>query len=557
MHVFVGPDRHVPKHDKRTLKAVRQYMRTVRWDGYIDLGDRADLNCISAHNNGKPRLVEAQRLAADYAAVNADWEEDLEIIGPKAWAVQIQGNHEHRAVRLADAYPALAGSVEPENCIPVLKSGRVKWLPFWSTGEILTVGKAAFIHGDECTKYHAALIAAKYGKNIFYGHCFSHDTEILTDRGWVNGLHLQRGVAVATMNPQTHEAEFQVPTAYHYYPATKYPELISFTTKTVDLLVTPDHGLLDRTKSRSLRYLSAADAANSSWITVPQAARYSAAPGVGLTDDELRFVVWLAADGSFENKTVNRSMACRWHFRKPRKIERFRALVQRLGYSFSERVSSAGTTRFYLCLPEKWKFYFDKTAKVLPSVLRYVSPDQAEVILHEIIHTDGCLGKSTIQFSSSKEAEVDLVQEIAVLAGHRATKCQRPSGWILSINLRLDTGVVAGESGTYVTNNNPVWCVTVPNGTVIVRRNGKVAVTQNTHDEQVFPVVRLGDNETRCGHSLGCLCLYDQGYNKRRPNKWQQMFAHFMFRPNGFFNYYVIKVFEHGFIGPDGREYRG
>lgn len=80
----------------------------------------------------------------------------------------------------------------------------------------------------------------------------------------------------------------------------------------------------------------------------------------------------------------------------------------------------------------------------------------------------------------------------------------------------------------------------------------------HTHDVQLYSYERLGDDATFVGQSLGCLCNYDQNYNRTRgPNKWQQAFGVFYFLPNGMFYYYVIRIFDHSFVSPEGKIYNG
>ena len=77
----------------------------------------------------------------------------------------------------------------------------------------------------------------------------------------------------------------------------------------------------------------------------------------------------------------------------------------------------------------------------------------------------------------------------------------------------------------------------------------------HSHDVQEFSQSRYGDNDTIVGASLGCLCRYDMPYMQGSPSKWQQAFGHFMFKPSGFFNYYITRIFNHRFVGPNGKEY--
>lgn len=79
----------------------------------------------------------------------------------------------------------------------------------------------------------------------------------------------------------------------------------------------------------------------------------------------------------------------------------------------------------------------------------------------------------------------------------------------------------------------------------------------HTHDVQLYSKVNYGNNKTLVGQSLGCLCKYDQEYIKDNPTNWQQAFGVFYFLPNGFFTYYVPRIFNHTFISPGGKIYNG
>lgn len=74
----------------------------------------------------------------------------------------------------------------------------------------------------------------------------------------------------------------------------------------------------------------------------------------------------------------------------------------------------------------------------------------------------------------------------------------------------------------------------------------------HTHDVQEMPKTLRGADKTIIGQSMGCLCRYNQPYMRGRPSKWQQAFGEFYFMPNGFFNHYVVRIFDHKFISPAG-----
>ena len=80
----------------------------------------------------------------------------------------------------------------------------------------------------------------------------------------------------------------------------------------------------------------------------------------------------------------------------------------------------------------------------------------------------------------------------------------------------------------------------------------------HTHDIQAHSEILRGNNKTVMAQSLGCLCEYEQGYMRGRPNRWQQAFGVFHFWPDGYFQPTVVPIFKHRFVGPtNGKVYDG
>jgi predicted phosphodiesterase len=79
----------------------------------------------------------------------------------------------------------------------------------------------------------------------------------------------------------------------------------------------------------------------------------------------------------------------------------------------------------------------------------------------------------------------------------------------------------------------------------------------HTHDVELCSKVFYGENTTVVAQSLGCMCTYGQSYLKGRPTNWQQAFATFNFRPDGYFNYFVTMLFNNAFVSPEGVFYDG
>jgi hypothetical protein len=514
---------------------------------------------ISRHVGKAIRTVNGKTLSKSNAAANRVLDDRQAALGNGRY-VQLGGNHDKRPEDIINEQPQLEGTIEIENTLRFAERG-ITYIKSWDNGDLAKLGKAYFNHGKYVNEFHAKKHVDRYGKNIFYGHCFSDDTEILTSNGWIKGIDLPEGMPVATLNLETNKTEFQIPSKYWRYTSEDQPELIHIKAKNVDCLVTPDHGML-RGKD-NLQKLTAIGLSMFASSEIPIARPVATASGVGLSDSEIQLLVWIATDGCIENKHVtSKGYPVRWHLKKERKITKLTALLTSLGveYSISKNTISQ-KVKIYANLPKWVEFYISRTDKQLPQQFRHATPAQIKVIFNELAVTDGCYCDGTLQYSSAKEIEIDLVQELAQLYGCRSSKTKKKNTdqWVLSINETRDTAWVRADHQAFTTiqNTSDVWCVTVANGTLITRRNGKTIITQNTHDVQSYSKVWEGDGETRVGQSLGCMCRYDLDYKKGDPDKWQQAVSTFYVRPNGMFSYFVSPIFNGIFIAPNGKEYRG
>lgn len=175
--VIVVPDLQVPYEDKRSLRAVEQYMSDNRWDEYINLGDFMDFNCISHHNAGQLRKVENQRILADYEAGNAILDRHQAIIrkrSPKAKFTLLEGNHDYRIERYLDENPAAQGMLELDVGLRLKQRG-IEFIRCYKDGKVYNIGNAYFHHGLYTNEHHAKKHVDRYGVNIFYGH--THDVQ--------------------------------------------------------------------------------------------------------------------------------------------------------------------------------------------------------------------------------------------------------------------------------------------------------------------------------------------------------------------------------------------
>jgi hypothetical protein len=176
---IVLPDMQVPYEDRKSLHAVEKYMAAHRFDGYLNIGDFLDFDCISSHNLNNLRAVEGKRILADYDHANRILDRHQAIVrknNPKARFVLLEGNHEQRMDRYLDANPQMEGMMEVDLNLRLDQRG-IRYVKSWSKGEHFTIGKANFTHGQYTNQYHASKMVNAYGENVFYGH--THDVQCM------------------------------------------------------------------------------------------------------------------------------------------------------------------------------------------------------------------------------------------------------------------------------------------------------------------------------------------------------------------------------------------
>lgn len=94
-----------------------------------------------------------------------------------------------------------------------------------------------FLAGESMIPTHNSILRNSY-------RCFSEDTEILTQNGWVFLKDLDRNVQVATLQPESRQVEYQYITNYYSYPFNG--RLCHFEGQYFDQLVTPNHRMYVR-----------------------------------------------------------------------------------------------------------------------------------------------------------------------------------------------------------------------------------------------------------------------------------------------------------------------
>ena len=319
--------------------------------------------------------------------------------------------------------------------------------------------------------------------------CFSGDTEILTENGFVEFKMYDGITPVAQYNIETQEISYVDPLDFRMIPNQK---VCVFENENTSLKLTPNHECIIQVQNgrkymKKVPFEDLAGHGQSKYAWV-NAGYYKYEKCWFIKDDMTRLVACFVADGSYsESKTQ-----IRFGFTKKRKIERFRSLVNRLGVDYDEKVQGKLKVTYftisdfdYVC---NMKRYCTTDKTLLKPAMTELNP---LVYLEEASHWDGHVNHTNlITVSSTNRSTLDSMQIMAVQSGVRArlykVKDERDNvsdTWTLSYNLnkkplsRFESKDI--DLRTHHNTNHNVYCVTVPEHNIVIRHNGKVSIQGN------------------------------------------------------------------------------
>ena len=339
--------------------------------------------------------------------------------------------------------------------------------------------------------------------------CLTGDHEVLTEDGWQR-LDSWTGGKILCWSPAAEALSFQkserVVFDYH-------GPMITFTGQRIEQIATPEHKMAVLGKDGRWEPKEASQLTGR--FTIPfTGKRLPRGYGNG---DTLRVLIMTQADGYY-----TADGCVRYHFIKLRKIERCKRLLRRAGIPFVTDQYGA-TTRIRIpaqCVPLWLRQFRDKTFGY------WLLDEDPAVLFDELCEWDGYrCGPNSIQYSSTNERNVDVLQACAHCAGLSATKLRKNKSndnwndsYILNVWLTPGRGTsIRKEQIGRVNHEGPVYCAVTPTGYFAVRRNGKVWITGNSGRKvqlQNLPQNHLADiadvrEIAKAGDLDGLEMLYD------------------------------------------------
>jgi DNA polymerase I-like protein with 3'-5' exonuclease and polymerase domains len=309
-------------------------------------------------------------------------------------------------------------------------------------------------------------------------YCFSDDTEILTDKGWKLFKDLDKTELIAQW--QEGWITFDKPLEYQVFPYTGVMKSIQG--KFTDLLISPNHNCLLLNRSNKPKIYKAKD--------YPASGKQLVA-GMLLGQDYLdtsfiKLFCAIQADATIRNTTI------RWYLKKDRKITRLKEILQDLSIEYIESFppSKPGFSSISINKRDLPNFTLNyiKDYKIFTPEWRKLIPVHRRVFLKELCLWDGSSMPGKSYYCSTVKENVEIVSRVACLTDfcsvqnisfqtHQTKPLYRIS---LSEKKSINVDKFKKEDIYYSGN---IYCVTMPEHTVIVRRKGKISITSQSQQE--------------------------------------------------------------------------
>lgn len=529
--IIVASDVHFPYQDDKAIEAFIRYVEEKQPKVVILNGDVLDFYKLSRFSKDP-----AGKNPAEEIEMCREFLKSVRKVVPNSDIYYVIGNHETRLEKyVLDNAPQIACLVD--NVFEIIKVDRE---------DMCVKGCASLTVNDTFVFKHGTRLGNKSGLSAIKeleahylsgatGHCFSEDVEVITPNGWVKIIDVNKGDLVGTYNKKTKMFEYNKVNDKFVYE--NYKELYHIKSNCIDVMTTDKHGFIGFSESGKYKEFTAEELANINRVQLPLACSDNAT-SLDISDDMLRLLVNISADGSIDDNSF------RFHLKKERKIKHLQELLDRLGIEYTINKTNCGTTKIRILTKYSKPIideYFRDNKKILPNCLKYADKNQAKIILDEYSITDGhknTNAKNSYQIYTSKKKEVDFLQQIFVANGIRSSYIKKGTGYVITANTKSLTTISGKLNVTKVPYSGKVSCVSVINGTLVVRSKGKTLVTQNTHRLARFSTRKSGRRFIWL--ETGCLCDLNPEYMVNAD--WEQGFAHIKFRKGKLYQAKAVQI---------------
>lgn len=391
------------------------------------------------------------------------------------------------------------------------------------TGEVVVLcNRFVLREGIDLPHLSHGIFATVFGELSTYLQCLDAQTEVLTARGFMGPDDIRNDDKVAAFCCEDGSVHWAPITHRVDRPLAADESMYAVRGPSVDLRVSNLHDIVYKARTTSpdgepcwpvAWSKKSAERLADYWGFAVPACGVQHAQGVPLSDAQLRFIGWFLTDGTMNRHT--RQVVITQAVHQPQ-IDDLRACLTECGFDFKEyrhvpkngfangkdqiRFSVPKGTRTGSLARNGWHGLAPYLDKDFPLALEAITADQLEVLLEAVHLGDGTKKRKadytprSHHISTGNRTFAERLQSLCVRRGFRCSlSTERPSGISKKprLVLNIKKGATLHLAGCDRQNRSTlrpavfvpgerIWCVSNELGTLIVRRNGKVAVVGNS-----------------------------------------------------------------------------
>jgi len=336
---------------------------------------------------------------------------------------------------------------------------------------------------------------------LSHDHCVSEDTEILTEFGWTTHDNVFIGEKALTYNMETNELEYQPIRMIYKYD--NFTRMVHVQSRSIDALVTPMHDMVLKNHDGRQWHKETALALSRRLgaIKLPQAGKYKAR-GVHLSNQAIALVAWIISEGHFHSD----SNGIRIH-QLEGKHRTIQALLDDLEISYQLVWTKTKKNKNYATFnihakDGKWIRQIVSEKRV-PESFQELTESQFEVFLTQLCRGGGWFNKWSRGYSTNDSVLAGQLQALGLKHGYRVTDTLSGNMHNLYFSAHPIAQMPYGrKKAKLVPYKGKAWCVNVPNGTIVTRRNGKILIMGNTQNVNRLNILRPPRSKLSCARPI-------------------------------------------------------
>ena len=399
-------------------------------------------------------------------------------------------------------------------------SNKIKTFQLQKFASGVEVAVGAFFNGKEfiypinINFEHKRMFPGDLGPN-----CYSQDTEILTANGWKRFNQISNLDSVAAVNPTNLRLNFEKPRKIYWK---KYKgKMISFKSRSIDLLVTPNHKMLLMQRKRGKKTIIREAGKYAGEHYIFQAVNWEGRDedfvlpsfcygfNRGFEPVKIPIRVWAMFMGLYLSEgwivkmhgkgDKSKRMGMRVYIAQRTHVKQFEAMLKKMPFKYRYDNKSSRFVINSSQLVSYLEQFGHAKNKFVPENIKNASVETIKDFLKYFCLGDGCLRENGgMRLFSTSKRMIDDIQELLIKCGYTGTivvdksedinrRKSKSTLKIRSLNdvysieqRKTNKTTIRQENYSHVDYAGYIGCVSVSTGFVMVRRNGRTAVCGNT-----------------------------------------------------------------------------